>query len=57
MILQCAVIFAFLALGELVVYLTGIPVPSSIIGMLALAMALKLKVVKLSWVDKISDFW
>lgn len=55
-IVQCAVLFAFLALGELVVYLTGIPVPSSIIGMLLLAAALKLKIVRLEWVDKMSDF-
>ncbi|MDE5651272.1 MAG: CidA/LrgA family protein, partial [Duncaniella sp.] len=56
MILQCAVLFAFLALGELIVYLTGIPIPSSIIGMLLLAAALKLRVVRIFWVDKISDF-
>ncbi|MCM1356244.1 MAG: CidA/LrgA family protein [Staphylococcus sp.] len=56
MILQCAVLFAFLALGELVVYLTGIPIPSSIIGMLLLAASLKLRLVRLMWVDKISDF-
>lgn len=56
MILQCAVIFAFLALGELVVWLTGVPVPSSIIGMIALAAALKLKLVRLIWVDKVADF-
>ncbi|WP_290100386.1 CidA/LrgA family protein, partial [uncultured Muribaculum sp.] len=41
MILQCAVLFAFLALGELTVWLTGVPVPSSIIGMLFLAASLK----------------
>lgn len=56
MILQCAVLFAFLALGELIVYLTGLPIPSSIIGMLLLAAALKLRLVRLMWVDKVSDF-
>lgn len=56
MILQCAVLFAFLAMGEFVVYATGIPVPSSIIGMLLLTAALKLRLVRLMWVDKISDF-
>jgi len=56
MILQCAVLFAFLAMGEFVVYATGIPVPSSIIGMLLLTTALKLRVVRLMWVDRISDF-
>lgn len=56
MILQCAVLFVFLAIGELVVSATGVPVPSSIIGMLALTAALKLKIVRLMWVDKVSDF-
>lgn len=56
MILQCAVLFAFLAMGEFVVYATGIPVPSSIIGMLLLTAALKLRIVRLMWVDRISDF-
>ena len=46
MILQCAVLFSFLALGELVVWLTGIPIPSSIIGMLLLTAALKMKIVR-----------
>ena len=36
MIRQCAVLFGCLALGELVVFLTGIKLPSSIIGMLLL---------------------
>ena len=46
-ILQCAVIFAFLALGELVVWLTGVSIPSSIIGMLLLALSLQLRIIKL----------
>lgn len=56
MILQCGVLFAFLAIGELVVMLTGVPVPSSIIGMLALTAALKAGVVKLRHVEKMADF-
>ena len=56
MILQCAVIFAVLAFGELVVWLTGVPVPSSIIGMVSLAAALRLRWVRLMWVDKVADF-
>ena len=55
-ILQCGVLFTFLALGELVVWLTDVPVPSSIIGMLLLTLALELKAVKLSQVEKMSDF-
>lgn len=56
MILQCAVLFAFMALGEFVVYFTGVPIPSSIVGMILLAVALKLRVVREMWVNKISDF-
>lgn len=56
MILQCAVLFAFLALGELVVYLTNIPIPSAIIGMISLTAALKLGVIKERWVSRVADF-
>lgn len=56
MILQCAVLFAFLAIGEFIVWTTGVPVPSSIIGMLLLTAALKLRIVRLMWVDRVSDF-
>ncbi len=56
MILQCAILFGCLALGELIIYLTGIKLPSSIIGMLLLTVFLKTGIVKLSWVQGISDF-
>ena len=56
MIRQCAVLFACLALGELIVYLTGVKLPSSIIGMLLLALFLKLGWIKLKWVQGLSDF-
>ena len=56
MIFQCGVLFAFLALGEFTVWLTDISVPSSIIGMLLLTLALQLKVVKLRHVEKTADF-
>lgn len=56
MIRQCAVLFGCLALGELVVFLTGITLPSSIVGMLLLALFLKLDWVKLKWVQGLSDF-
>ncbi|MEC5394999.1 CidA/LrgA family protein [Bergeyella sp. RCAD1439] len=49
------VIFGFLALGELVVYLTQIRFPSSIIGMLLLTFSLHKGWVKLQWVKGISD--
>ena len=35
MVRQCSILFGCLALGELVVYLTGIHLPSSIIGTFA----------------------
>ena len=56
MILQCCLLFAFLALGELIVYLTKIPIPSSIIGMILLTVALKLGIIKEQWISKIADF-
>ena len=52
MIRQCTILFGCLALGELIVYLTGIKLPSSIIGMLFL----QLGWVKLHWVQGLSDF-
>ncbi len=55
-IFQLGIIFMFLAIGELIVWLTDIPVPSSIIGMLALTLALQLKVIKVNQVDRVSDF-
>ena len=42
MIRQCAILFGCLALGELIVFLTDIKLPSSIIGMLLLTLFLKL---------------
>lgn len=56
MIRQCAILFGCLALGELIVFLTGIILPSSIIGMLLLTLFLKLGWIKLHWVQGMSDF-
>ena len=56
MIRQCAILFGCLALGELIVFLTGIKLPSSIIGMLLLTLFLKLGWIKLQWVQGMSDF-
>ena len=56
MIRQCFIIFGCLAVGELIVWLTGIAIPSSIIGMLLLAALLQTKVVKEEWVKGMSDF-
>lgn len=56
MILQCGILFAFLAAGELIVTATALPVPSSIIGMLLLTAALKARIVRVDQVSRISDF-
>ena len=56
MIRQCAILFGCLALGELVVWLTGVKLPSSIIGMLLLTLFLKLGWIKLHWGQGMSDF-
>ena len=53
---QFFVIFGCLALGEVVVWATFIKLPSSIIGMLLLTFFLKTKIVKLEWVEKLSQF-
>ena len=56
MIRQCAVLFGCLALGELLISVTGVKLPSSIIGMLLLAFFLKVGWVQLNWVQGLSDF-
>ncbi len=44
MIRQLAILFGCLALGELIIYLTHIPLPSSILGMLLLTLLLPIVV-------------
>lgn len=53
---QLAIIIGCLAVGEFITWLTGISVPSSIIGMLLLTFLLKVKVIKLEWVETITNF-
>lgn len=53
---QLAIIIGCLAVGEFITWLTGISVPSSIIGMLLLTFLLKVKVIKLEWVETMSNF-
>lgn len=53
---QLAIIIGCLAVGEFITWLTGISVPSSIIGMLLLTFLLKVKEIKLEWVETISNF-
>lgn len=56
MIRQLAILFGCLALGEFIIWLTDIRLPSSILGMLILTLLLKLKIIRLEWVKEISDF-
>lgn len=56
MIVQFAIILMFLAIGEFIVWATHIPVPSSIIGMLFLAMSLKAGLVKPRQVERLANF-
>ena len=56
MIRQLAILFGCLALGELLIYFTGIPLPSSIVGMLLLTLSLQLRVIRLEWVQTLADF-
>ncbi len=55
MIRGCALMFSFLALGEGIRLLSGLPVPGSVIGMVLLTLALGLKVVKIEWVKPVAD--
>lgn len=56
LIKQVAVIIGCLAFGELVVYLTGLKLPSSIIGLITLWMLLKIRWVKVESIGGISNF-
>lgn len=56
MIRQCSILFGCMAVGELIVWLTGVRLPSSIIGMLLLTLLLKLGWIKLEWVKGLTDF-
>ena len=56
MIRQCAILFGCLAAGELIIFLTGLKLPSSIIGMLLLTALLQMKIIKLEWVKGLCDF-
>lgn len=51
MVRQCFILFGCMAAGELITMLTGVKLPSSIIGMLLLTLLLKVKVIKLEWLE------
>ena len=50
MVKQCTILFGCMALGELLVAVTGLSLPGSIVGMLLLAAFLEMGWVKLEWV-------
>ena len=56
MVKQCTILFGCLALGDLLVWLTGIKLPGSIIGMLLLTFFLQRGWIRLSSIQGISDF-
>lgn len=56
LIKQLAVIAGCLAFGELIVYLTQIKLPSSIIGLVLLWSLLQLKWIKVESIKSVSDF-
>ena len=51
-----AILFSYLTVNELLIYLTHIPLPSSIIGMLLLTLLLQLKIIRLEWVRSINEY-
>ncbi len=57
MIKPVFIVFGCLALGNIIVSLTGIPLPSSIVGMLLLTVLLVTKVVKVGDLKTLSDFF
>ncbi|MDR0227508.1 MAG: CidA/LrgA family protein [Flavobacteriaceae bacterium] len=56
LIKQVAIVIGCLTFGELIVYLTGLKLPASIIGLLALWSMLQLKIVKVDNVQDIGSF-
>ncbi|MDE5928776.1 MAG: CidA/LrgA family protein, partial [Duncaniella sp.] len=46
MVKQCFIIFGCLAVGEIIVWLTGISIPGSILGMLLMTFLLEKKLLK-----------
>lgn len=50
-----SIVFGFLALGEIVVYVTKIPFPASVLGLFGLFFALQLGWVKVAWLRQLTD--
>lgn len=56
MVKQCSIIFGCLAVGEAIVWLTGISIPGSILGMLLLTLLLDRKAIKVEEVAPMCRF-
>ena len=56
MILQFGILLGLLALGELIVNTFGLPIPSSIIGMILLTASLHFGIVKLNQIEQLTNF-
>lgn len=56
MIIQFGLLLSFLAAGEFIVWLTGVKLPSSIIGMLLLTASLKAGIVKPYQIERLANF-
>jgi len=53
---QFAIIIGCLALGEAIVWLTNVPIPSSILGLLLLTAGLQTGIIKEKWIGTLADF-
>ncbi|MBS9767482.1 MAG: CidA/LrgA family protein [Flavobacteriaceae bacterium] len=53
---QIGILIGFWLIGELIVFLTHCAIPSSIIGMVLLTLALQFKLIKLKQVEQSADF-
>lgn len=51
-VVQILIIHVFLFLGIVLKHFISIPIPASMVGLILLFIALKLKIVKLDWVEK-----
>jgi len=56
MVKQCFIIFGCLAVGEIIVWLTGISIPGSILGMLLMTFLLEKKLLKVEDVAPMCRF-
>lgn len=56
-VFQFCIVMLFVLLGELMAYFIPLPIAGSIYGMLLLFLALVCRIVKLSWVEDIADWF